>query len=139
MNKRGKCVQCNPALLGWARRWIQYGYVYLAESRATGLIKLGSCQDLQERLRTLNDHTWAGASDWRMKLFHYTIAAEMFEYEVSKRLAAFRVVTSYWRYWRETSTREVYRCAYRTAKRHFEAELGLSAVHYLKIEMQCLD
>lgn len=38
MNKRGRCIQCTPALLKRTRRWIQYGYVYLAESKATGLI-----------------------------------------------------------------------------------------------------
>jgi hypothetical protein len=139
MNRRGKCVHCDPKLLGWTRRWIQYGYVYLAESRAVGLIKLGSCQDLGERQRTLNDHTWAGASDWRMRIYHHTIAAEMLEHDISKRLASFRVDAPYWRYQRETSTREVYRCSLRTAKRHFEAELGASAAHYLGIELQCLE
>jgi transcriptional regulator GlxA family with amidase domain len=49
-----------------------------------------------------------------MRTYHYTVAAEMFEHDVSKHLAL----------------------SFRTAKRHFEGELGASAVHYLHIEMQ---
>jgi hypothetical protein len=72
-----------------------------------------------------------------MRIHHFTVAAEMFEHDVSKRLSRFRIDAPYWRYQRETSTREVYECSFRTARRHFEAELGASAVHYLEIEKQC--
>jgi hypothetical protein len=137
MNKRGKCVQCDAALLGWTRRWIRHGFVYLAESPSTSLIKLGSCQDLGERSATLNDHTWAGASDWRMRHSFYTIAAEMFENAVGNRLSKFRCETTYWRYNRETTTREVFECSYQTAKRHFDAEFRASEAHFLLIQSQC--
>ena len=137
MNSRGKCVQCDPGLLRQTRRWTQRGFVYLAVSRSMKLVKLGSCQDLEERQRTLRDHTWAGASDWRLRDHHCTIAAGMFEHDVSKRLARFQVITPYNRYGRNTYTREVYNCCFRTAKKHFEAEIGGSFAHYWNIAIQC--
>lgn len=139
MNSRGKCVQCNPRLLIRTRRWIGYGYVYLAESPSLKLIKLGSCQDLAERHRTLNAEGYAGAYDWRLRIYHSTIAAEMFEHDVRRRLARHQINLTYMRYGRETRAQEVYRCAYRTAKKHLEAELAESFSHYLTIAGACLN
>jgi hypothetical protein len=138
MNRRGKCVQCDPRLLMRTRRWIRHGYVYLAESPSLKLIKLGSCQDLAERHRTLNAEGYAGAYDWRLRIYHSTIAAEMFEHDVRRRLAPHQLDTTYFRYGRETRAQEVYRCTYRTAKKHLEAELAESFSHYLTIAGDCL-
>jgi hypothetical protein len=138
MNSRGNCVQCNPRLLQRTRRWIRDGYVYLASSESTNLIKLGSCQDLDERTRTLRNHCWAGTSDWRMRAYYETLAAEMLEHDISKRLLRFQVETEYKRYGRDTYTREVFACSYRTAKKHFDEEIRSSETHYRELEEQCL-
>lgn len=73
-----------------------------------------------------------------MRLYHLSIAAEMLEHDISKRLWKFRKVTPFQRYGRNTVTGEVFQCCYRTAKRHFENEINGSAVHYSNIELQCL-
>ena len=138
MNSRGKCVQCDRRLLKRTRRWIGYGYVYLAESRSLKLIKLGSCQDLGERQRTLIADGYAGACDWKLRIYHATIAAEMFEHDLRRRLARHQVRITYMRYGQEIRAQEVYRCSYRTAKKHLEAELAASFSPYLAIAGECL-
>jgi hypothetical protein len=130
-NSRGRCVQCQPNLLNRTHRWIDDGFVYLAESKAVKLIKLGVCQDLTKREKTLNGHTWAGTDDWTMRTYHWTIAAGMFEHAVGKRLERFKAVTSYFRYGRATSTKEVYVCSLRTAKNAMVAEvMNSSGIYY---------
>ena len=138
-NTRGKCVECDPSLLSRTRRWTAEGYVYLAESRWAKLIKLGSCGDFEERERTLNARTYAGYDDWCVRLCHYTVAAEMFEYEMSTHLERFTEPTLFLEYRRQKTAMEVYRCTFRTAKRHFERVLNEVGPRYNEIYLQCLN
>lgn len=138
MNRRGKCVQCDQTLLERTRMSIRYAYVYLAESVTSRLVKVGSCTDLDKRERELNRHDkYAGATDWRIRASHYTIAAGMFEESLKRRLRRHQVACLSDRYGKPQQAREAFRCSYRTARRYLARELKSSASFYAEIEAEC--
>jgi hypothetical protein len=60
------CIQCNPAAVAHNDRHRQPGFVYVAHSDASTLIKIGFCGNIQEREFTLNKTAYAGETDWRI-------------------------------------------------------------------------
>lgn len=139
-NRRGRCVQCDPAILKKTREAVRHGHVYLAESAGTGLVKIGSCNDLTKRERELNHHdTYAGARDWRIRDSHFTIACGMFETALHRRLDRHRVDGRSDRYGTPQRTRELFGCSYRTARRHMLDEIVTTASLYAEIESLCAD
>lgn len=119
-NGRGICLQCFPGQLTFIRRWMESGIVYLAVSKHLGLIKVGTCKNLDERELSLNEHTYAGGSDWVMKKWVESSQAGQFEHKLSVALCDWREEVEYDRYWKQTYGREVFRCTYRRAKAAFE-------------------
>jgi len=64
--RAGHCVQCDPAKLAYEKRYHNSGFVYLAESKQAGLIKVGVTQNIKSRKDSLNSTMYAGAIDWRI-------------------------------------------------------------------------
>lgn len=114
-SSRGECVQCKPGLLKLIKRHISPGYVYVAVARRDQLIKIGSCSDLTTRAANLNEHTYAGASDWRLRTSVYTWQAARLEHELHQLLLEWRVRVSYHRFNKFSTANEVFRCTPRRA------------------------
>lgn len=64
--RAGHCVQCDPAKLAYEKRHYNSGFVYLAESKQAGLIKVGVTQNIKTRNDSLNSTMYAGEIDWRI-------------------------------------------------------------------------
>jgi len=50
----GHCAQCNPAGFAYNGRYDTPGFVYIAGSPSTGLLKIGITDDIEQRADTLN-------------------------------------------------------------------------------------
>lgn len=64
--RAGHCIQCDPAKLAYEKRHYNTGFVYLAESKQAGLIKVGTTQNIKSREDSLNSTMYAGAIDWEI-------------------------------------------------------------------------
>jgi len=105
----GRCVECNPSTLAFARRYEKAGYVYIARSRSSGLIKVGISQTNQGRIKQLNGHKLAGATDWELSAARPCPEAGRAEYEIHAALAAYRIEVPYAA--RSGTSREVFDCS----------------------------
>lgn len=64
--RAGHCVQCDPKKIAFEGRHSKSGYIYIAGSLATRLVKVGGTASLSDRDRTLRDQGYGGAYDWRI-------------------------------------------------------------------------
>ncbi|RWK79068.1 MAG: hypothetical protein EOR51_22565 [Mesorhizobium sp.] len=64
--RSGHCAQCDTAKLGYQRRHNTAGYIYIAGSRSAKLIKVGTCVDIDQRVRNLKNQAYGNTSDWVM-------------------------------------------------------------------------
>jgi hypothetical protein len=65
----GKCIQCNPHSLGFAKSYRTAGTVSFAVTATKPtLVKIGTCGDFVDREKTLNKpgSAYAGVTDWKM-------------------------------------------------------------------------
>lgn len=64
--RSNSCLVCNPASIRYQSRHTEQGCVYLVFSQAIGAVKVGCTCDIEDRLRQLNVHGYAGATDWTL-------------------------------------------------------------------------
>ena len=64
----GQCLVCNPAALSFQRRHRKPGWVYIARSPSTRLIKVGYMAKLgaRDHIDLLNEQRYGETSDWRL-------------------------------------------------------------------------
>lgn len=62
------CAQCYPGNLGHKNNHRQSNFIYLFASRHAGLVKIGICKDVKQRLAEMNRKSIANANDWRQLL-----------------------------------------------------------------------
>ncbi len=67
------CFQCSTRNYGFLKQHISGGWVYIASSRAEGLLKIGLTVHPVEREGQLNSAGYGGASDW---VIQYCLHAE---------------------------------------------------------------
>jgi hypothetical protein len=63
-SRRGHCVQCDPKKLAFVKRYSARQYVYIAESRSSGLVKIGTCSNCWQREGQLRAERYGGIDDW---------------------------------------------------------------------------
>ena len=90
------CAQCETSRLARQLRHNAPGYVYIAGSLQTRLLKIGIAADIEQRARTLQYETGYGsAPDWTF-LFHAKVAKKgEVETAALRSLNAFKVVRPY--------------------------------------------
>ena len=121
--KYGHCVQCKPDKIAYMLRHGQPGEVYIAASRAEGLIKIGSSTQIVERLYNLNLFKYGGASDWRILITASCSEAGRIEARTQERLSEFKCSSKYFRSGEETTCYELFDCSFAEAKSALIAEL----------------
>jgi T5orf172 domain len=63
----GHCAPCNPAGFAYNGRYDTPGFVYIAGSPSTGLLKIGVTDDIDQRAETLNyKQAYGGLRDWEV-------------------------------------------------------------------------
>jgi hypothetical protein len=66
--KSGHCIQCDTSKIAYQQRSSASGYVYLAHSKSTNLIKVGYTKSHpQDRGKFLRDEAYGGIKDWDIK------------------------------------------------------------------------
>lgn len=109
-SRHGHCIQCNTQALAFIRRYSENGIVYLLHSNAINKCKVGTCKNINERLRTLNSQRYGNANDWRLIEEFETENAARIEYNISKAIEKYRFETQYLRTGATIKCQEIYDC-----------------------------
>lgn len=122
-SKKGFCIQCDTAKIAYQRRSTASGYIYLAHSATTGLIKIGFTKHHpQERAALLRDQRYANAADWDVKrLAKFDRDAGRKEFAIHAALASHQKTITYEKTAGEyVDCREVFSCDLETAISAFD-------------------
>lgn len=93
--RSGHCAQCDTAKLGYQKRHNSVGYIYIAGSRKAKLLKIGTCVDIDQRLRNLNNQGYGGISDWAMLFTARVEAGGKTESDILARLSKYKITRMY--------------------------------------------
>lgn len=97
VSRKGHCIQCDPAKVGFMRRNSDKGDIYLVGSLELSLLKIGTTTNsIQESIAALNSQQYAGAGDWEKLM----VAREVprigeIEFKIHTKLAKHRVFGMY--------------------------------------------
>jgi hypothetical protein len=90
--KAGHCIQCSTAKIAYQLRSRAAGYIYLAVSPSTSLVKVGfSTLHPQDRGEFLRRESYGNLKDWDVKrMYHAKSNAGQREFAVHNALASFQ-------------------------------------------------
>jgi hypothetical protein len=109
-SKAGHCVQCNTHHLAFQRRYMENGIVYIANSKELGLVKVGTSQNLESRIKNLRSYAYGGAKDWEVVYSVFISNAARFELDVQQALATSNVVRPYTKDGFRVDCQELFSC-----------------------------
>ena len=115
-DRNGNCLQGNPLILAYAKNHNDGGYVYIALSKNSKLIKIGSTSNITKRGATLKEHQYGSQSDW--EIAHYTYVDKKrgaIEKEIQTLLKEHYVVSHYFKNGVKQSTYEIFNCSVKKA------------------------
>lgn len=108
-SKSGKCVQCNPSTLAYAKRYYEPAFVYVAYSKSGGLAKVGHTQvGMSRRIALLKSQKCGGYSDWVEQCSRWCPSGPQIEDEIHALLSEFRTEREYGS--KQGTSRELYCC-----------------------------
>lgn len=113
--RSGHCAQCDTAKLGYQRRHNTAGYIYIAGSRSAKLIKVGTCVDIDQRVRNLKNQAYGNTSDWVMLFAAHVDAGGKTESDVLARLAKYKVVRMYYKDGKQQEAAEMLKTSFSVA------------------------
>lgn len=129
--KSGHCIQCDTSKISFQLRSAAAGYVYLAHSPQTGLVKVGFSEaDPDARTSWIKQEGYGNIRDWEIvRSLKLESGAGRTEFAIHAALAEFQHPVIY----RKTATltvecREIFKCTLEIAKRAFEAETARSHI-----------
>jgi hypothetical protein len=114
---RGKCLQCNPASIGFMKGYWTEGYVYLLASQSEEIVKVGWSSDIEKRFRELLSERVGSVSDWQVIRTFLCGQPAALEKALHDRLVNHREVRQYMRHRISREARELFSCSKRTALR----------------------
>ena len=112
----GGCPQCNPRYLSFVRHNISPGYVYVARSNRTRLIKVGLSANYCDRIYIANLEGYADIGDWKIRDFCYVNEMGRVETQIKRSLAPFRANRPWVRNGEATIAKEVFSCTLKYAR-----------------------
>ena len=111
----GGCPQCNTQYLSYVRHNVSPGYVYVARSNITRLVKVGLSADFGNRLYIANLEGYADIWDWVVKDYCYVKEMGRVETRIKLALAAFSANRTWVRNGNITKSKEVFSCTLKLA------------------------
>ena len=115
--RAGHCLRCRPENYGYLKQYISGGYVYIAESSSTRLLKIGLTGNLPNREYYLNYHQYADLADWNIRDYLYVPErAGEEENRVHKTLKPFSTFRTYDFGGETVYCKEVFDCPLETAR-----------------------
>ena len=115
-SRSGNCIECNTANIAFTMRAYKDAYVYIAGSRSSKLIKVGSTTYLEKRFDSINSEAYGGANDWICIAYVKCEKAGTVEFAVHQRLHAFSFAAQYVRSGRMHDAYELFSCGYSNAR-----------------------
>lgn len=107
--KSGHCAQCDTSRIAFQRRYRANGFVYVAWSRRLDLVKVGSSLDPDQRIASLSQSGYGGATDWRLVRQFWCSQAGSVEFHAHAQLESKLEEVNYYRDGVEVLCREVFR------------------------------
>lgn len=117
--RTGKCMVCDIKQYAYSRRYRTAGFVYLAASRQSGLIKVGMSINLENRLNTIRHRKYGGVSDWTLVASIEVDGAGKHEAAVQAQLQAYQATGYYFDGDHKQSCHELFQCDLSTAVEAF--------------------
>lgn len=111
-DRNNHCIQCNTAYITFALRNHKTAFVYVAASRLTGLLKVGSSQNPDVRVQQINSDKIGNTDDWIIiNKFKCNYAGTM-EFMIHKYLKTYNVPVKYFKGKKLQTSYEVFSCGY---------------------------
>jgi len=108
-NRAGNCLQCFPLSSVYKKNHERGGYVYIAYSHSTDLIKIGTTGNVNKRVKSLNEQMYGGTNDWTISLYkHVDKDCGDIEKQLHSALQKFHVTSHYFKDGKEQATYEIF-------------------------------
>lgn len=110
------CVQCHTSKIAYQKRRMTTGYVYIAGSERSKIIKIGGTGAIREREQSLCHVSYGGADDW--KILCHTEVPRFGEVEgnVISALRPFALERQYIKGGKRQMASEMFTCSYAVAR-----------------------
>lgn len=118
INIEGDFVQGDTDKIPFALRTYKTGYIYIAGSIKAHLIKVGSSNEVKDRIKSLNISTAksGGYDDWELLLQAKTTTLGKVERLFQQKLVEYKSSAQYEKHGKIQNGGELYRCSYNKAK-----------------------
>ena len=114
--RAGHCAQCGTHNLAFLRRYDDPGFVYVATSNALRLTKVGTSQNVNDRLEKLNSYDGYGrTSDWSLKFASHCNQAGRIEFLAQQKLLAYSEWRDYDKQGEVVRGQELFKCSSKVA------------------------
>jgi hypothetical protein len=114
--RNGHCCQCNTASIAYLKRHYADGYVYIVGSQENKVLKVGSTNNIQNRVNSLNFENYASINDWELILYYKCNNIGLIETEVHNKLNKFQIEKTYIKNGRTQIAYEIFDCNYDVCK-----------------------
>lgn len=95
-NSNGNCLQCFPLSSTYEKNYRRSGYIYIAHSKSSNLIKIGSTNKVEARSKSLNNKKYGNYSDWIIYSYiHSEINCGYIEKKLHSLINKHKVITHY--------------------------------------------
>ena len=114
--RNGHCCQCNTASIAYLKRHYAHGYVYIVGSQEKKVLKVGSTNNIKNRVNSLNFENYASINDWELILYYKCNNIGLIETEAHNKLNKFQVEKTYIKNGRTQIAYEIFDCNYDVCK-----------------------
>ena len=114
--RNGHCCQCHTASIAYIKRHYAHGYVYIVGSQEKKVLKVGSTNNIENRVNSLNFENYASINDWELILYYKCNNIGLIETEAHNKLNKFQIEKTYIKNGRTQIAYEIFDCSYDTCK-----------------------
>ena len=114
--RSGHCCQCNTASIAYLKRHYSNGYVYIVGSQNKKVLKVGSTNNIDNRVNSLNFQNYASINDWKLIFYYKCYDMGLIETNAHNKLKKFQVERTYIKNGRTQIAYEIFDCNYDTCK-----------------------